>query len=184
MVNFPHPLHDQGVSSMARTTRRTSQGAQTPTAERLDQLDAQWRAANYLGAAQIYLQRNALLREPLQPADIKPRLLGHWGTTPGLTLIYTHLNRLIQDAGANMLLVVGPGHGAPAILAELYLEGTLGDYYPDLSTDEAGINRLVSQFSWPGGMPSHVGPLTPATAPCCPSSISTATSSPGRPFLG
>ncbi len=150
---------------MARThmARHTPQDARTPTPERLDQLDAQWRAANYLGAAQIYLQRNALLRAPLQPADIKPRLLGHWGTTPGLTLIYTHLNRLIQDTGANMLLVVGPGHGAPAILAELYLEGTLGAYYSDLTPDEAGVTRLARQFSWPGGMPSHVGPLTPGT---------------------
>lgn len=153
---------------MARTARRAAHhdaqhDAHTPAPERLAQLDTQWRAANYLGAAQIYLQRNALLREPLQPADIKPRLLGHWGTTPGLTLIYTHLNRLIQDTGANMLLVVGPGHGAPAILAELYLEGTLGEYFPDLTPDAAGLNRLVRQFSWPGGMPSHVGPLTPGT---------------------
>jgi xylulose-5-phosphate/fructose-6-phosphate phosphoketolase len=131
--------------------------------ERLRDVQAQWQAANYLAAAQIYLQRNALLREPLRPADIKPRLLGHWGTVPGLTLIYSQLNRLIQDTDASVLLVVGPGHGAPAILAETYLEGTLGEYYPDLSRDEPGVNRLVRQFSWPGGLPSHVGPSTPGT---------------------
>jgi xylulose-5-phosphate/fructose-6-phosphate phosphoketolase len=152
---------------MARTVSDRAQHDETQAKriapERLAQLDTQWRAANYLAAAQIYLQRNALLREPLRPDDIKPRLLGHWGTVPGLTLVYSHLNRLIQDTDANVLLVVGPGHGAPAILAELYLEGTLGEYYPDFSRDLAGANRLVRQFSWPGGMPSHIGALTPGT---------------------
>lgn len=104
---------------MARTARRAAQhDAPTPAFERLAHLDAQWRVANYLGAAQIYLRRNALLREPLRPADIKHRPLGHWGITLGLTLIYTHLNGLIQDTDTNMLLVVGPGHGAPAILGD------------------------------------------------------------------
>ena len=144
---------------MARTTQARS--AASVSQERLKQIHAQWQAANYLAAAQIYLKRNALLREPLQAADIKPRLLGHWGTSPGLTLIYTHLNRLIQDTDASILLVVGPGHGAPAILAELYLEGTLGEYFPQLSLDLAGVNHLAQQFSWPGGVPSHTGPLTP-----------------------
>src|SRR5690348_8144160 len=146
---------------MARTARPTHREVPAPRQERLDQLHAQWRAANYLGAAQIYLRRNPLLRAPLAPEDIKPRLLGHWGTTPGLTLIYTHLNRLIQDRDANVLLVVGPGHGAPAILAELYLEGSLGEHNPELTAGEAGLTRLVRQFSWPGGVPSHVGPSTP-----------------------
>lgn len=130
---------------------------------RLAQVDAQWRAANYLGAAQIYLRRNALLRDPLTAEDIKPRLLGHWGTVPGLTLIYSHLNRLIQDTDANVLIVVGPGHGAPAILAEMYLEGSLAEYFPDFSLDMTGAQRFVKAFSWPGGMPSHIGPGTPGT---------------------
>jgi xylulose-5-phosphate/fructose-6-phosphate phosphoketolase len=128
---------------------------------RLKQLQAYLRAANYLGAAQLYLKENALLQEPLKPEHIKPRLLGHWGTQPGLNLIYTHLNRLIQDTNASVLLIVGPGHGAPAILANLYLEGTLSEYYPDLSQNLFGLNHLMRQFSWPGKMPSHLTPLTP-----------------------
>ena len=146
---------------MARGTQtRKAQGAH---ATRLEQLQTHWRAANYLAAAQIYLRRNALLREPLRVDDIKPRLLGHWGTVPGLTLVYAHLNRLIQDTDARVLLVVGPGHGAPAILAETYLEGSLGEYYPAFGRDENGADRLVREFSWPGGLPSHVGPHTPGT---------------------
>ncbi len=133
------------------------------TEERLNQVQAFWRAANYLAVAQLYLRRNTLLHEPLTPGDIKPRLLGHWGTVPGLTLIYAQLNRLIQDTDANVLLVVGPGHGAPAILASVYLDGTLSEYFPELTRDAAGLDRLVRQFCWPGGMPSHVGPLTPGT---------------------
>src|SRR5438876_9075680 len=133
------------------------------TQNRLDRLNAYWRAANYLGAAQLYLKENALLREPLRAENIKPRLLGHWGTVPGLNFAYAHLNRLIQNTDASVMLVVGPGHGAPGVLANLYLEGTLGEYYPELSQDVAGLNHLVRQFSWPGGMPSHVTPLTPGT---------------------
>jgi xylulose-5-phosphate/fructose-6-phosphate phosphoketolase len=133
----------------------------TPSQERLAQLETYWRAANYLGAAQLYLKDNPLLREPLRPEHIKPRLLGHWGTQPGLNLVYAHLNRLIQDTDASVLLVVGPGHGAPAILANLYLEGTLGEYYPDLTFDIAGLTRFERQFSWPYGMPSHLFPGTP-----------------------
>ncbi len=129
--------------------------------ERLDQLDSFFRAANYLGAAQLYLRDNALLREPLRPEHIKPRLLGHWGTQPGLNLTYAHLNRLIQDTGQNVLYVVGPGHGAPGVLACVYLEGTLSAYYPDFTQDYAGLSRFVRDFSWPGGMPSHLTALTP-----------------------
>src|SRR5947207_14518810 len=129
--------------------------------QRLDQIQAHFRAANYLGAAQLYLRENALLREPLQPAHIKARLLGHWGTQPGLNLIYAHLNRLIQDTGSSVLLVVGPGHGAPAILADLYIEGTLSEYYPRYSRDLGGLTNLVRDFSWPGGLPSHLTALTP-----------------------
>src|SRR2546425_11382612 len=129
--------------------------------QRLDHIDANFRAANYLGAAQLYLRENALLREPLQPAHIKARLLGHWGTQPGLNLVYAHLNRLIQDTGSSVLLVVGPGHGAPAILADLFLEGTLSEHYPRYSQDLAGLTNLVHDFSWPGGLPSHLTALTP-----------------------
>ncbi|HXP46264.1 MAG TPA: phosphoketolase family protein [Terriglobales bacterium] len=129
--------------------------------ERLDQLDSFFRAANYLGAVQLYLRDNALLREPLRPEHIKPRLLGHWGTQPGLNLIYAHLNRLIQDTGQSVLYVVGPGHGAPGVLACVYLEGTLSAYYPDFTQDYAGLSRFVRDFSWPGGMPSHLTALTP-----------------------
>jgi xylulose-5-phosphate/fructose-6-phosphate phosphoketolase len=129
--------------------------------ERLDQLSAYWRCANYLGAAQLYLRDNPILRKPLAPEQIKPRLLGHWGTQPGINLTYAHLNRLIQDTSADVLLIVGPGHGAPAILADLYLEGTLAEYYPELTFDIAGLTKLVRQFSWPYGMPSHLFPGTP-----------------------
>jgi len=129
--------------------------------DRLEQLDQYWRAANYLGAAQLYLQRNPLLLAPLQPEDIKPRLLGHWGTQPGINLVYAHLDRLIQDTEASVLLVVGPGHGAPAVLANLYLEGTLTAFYPELTQDADGMQRLECQFSWPYGAPSHTGPQTP-----------------------
>jgi len=132
-----------------------------PSQARLDQIDAGFRAANYIGAAQLYLRDNALLRSPLKPENIKARLLGHWGTQPGLNLIYVHLNRLIQDTDASVLLVVGPGHGAPAILADLYLEGTLSEFYPRYSQDAAGLSNLVRDFSWPGGLPSHLTALTP-----------------------
>lgn len=129
--------------------------------ERLDQLDANFRAANYLGAAQLYLKENALLREPLKPEHIKARLLGHWGTQPGLNILYGHLSRLIQDTGANVLYIAGTGHGAPGVLASLYLEGTMSEYYPQFSQDTAGLTRFVREFSWPGGMPSHLTALTP-----------------------
>jgi xylulose-5-phosphate/fructose-6-phosphate phosphoketolase len=131
------------------------------TTGRLRQIGAFWRASNYIGAAQLYLLDNPLLREPLKPEHIKPRLLGHWGTQPGLNLIYAHLNRLIRDTGAHVLLIVGPGHGAPAILAGLYLEGTLTEYYPDISLDAKGLKELMREFSWPYGMPSHLFPGTP-----------------------
>jgi xylulose-5-phosphate/fructose-6-phosphate phosphoketolase len=131
--------------------------------ERLGLMDAYWRAANYLAVGQIYLQEDPLLRRPLKPEDIKPRLLGHWGTSPGLNLIYVHLNRLIRDTGAEVILITGPGHGAPAILANVYLEGTYTEIYPEITQDEAGIRRLFRQFSTPGGVPSHVSPQTPGS---------------------
>ncbi len=131
------------------------------TEARIAQLDRYVRAANYLGAAQIYLRANARLQEPLRPEHIKARLLGHWGTQPGITMLYAHLNRLIQDTGQDTLLVVGPGHGAPAVLANLWLEGTLGDHYPAYARDAEGMAAFVRAFSWPGGLPSHVTALTP-----------------------
>src|SRR3954465_958920 len=133
------------------------------SADDLASLDAHWRAANFLGAAQIYLRDNVLLEEPLRPEHIKPRLLGHWGTLPGINFLYAHLNRLIRARGAGVLLVTGPGHGAPANLANLFLEGSLGEFYPELKRDRAGLERLVRGFSWPGGFPSHLTPGTPGT---------------------
>ena len=126
-------------------------------------LDAHWRAANYLAAAQIFLQENALLREPLRPAHIKERLLGHWGTCPGINLVHAHLNRIVRRDDRMVLLVTGPGHGAPANLANLYLEGTLAEFYPEYARDAAGLERFVRAFSWPGGFPSHLYPGVPAT---------------------
>ncbi len=121
------------------------------------------RAANYLSAAQIYLRDNVLLRAPLRPEHIKDRLLGHWGTCPGINLIYAHLNRLIREHSADMLLVTGPGHGAAANLANLYLEGSLGEYYPEFTQDAAGLQRFVRAFCWPSGLPSHLSPAIPGT---------------------
>jgi xylulose-5-phosphate/fructose-6-phosphate phosphoketolase len=121
------------------------------------------RAANYLAAAQIYLTDNVLLAEPLRPTHIKERLLGHWGTCPGINLVYAHLNRLVREHDANILLITGPGHGAAANLANLYLEGTLSEFYPELTRDRNGLARFVRAFSWPGGFPSHLSPPVPGT---------------------
>ena len=126
-------------------------------------LDRWFRAANYLSVGQIYLLDNALLRRPLQSEDIKPRLLGHWGTTPGLNFVYAHLNRIIKRDDADMIYIAGPGHGGPAMVANAWLEGTYSHYYPDVSQDETGMARLFKQFSFPGGIPSHVAPETPGS---------------------
>lgn len=135
----------------------------TLTHDQLHDIHAYWEASNYLAAAQIYLQANPLLKEPLLPDHIKPRLLGHWGTSPGLNFIYTHLNRLIRDTNANVLFVCGPGHGAPAVLAQTYLEGTYTETYPDITQDEKGMKQFFRQFSTPGGIPSHVSAHTPGS---------------------
>jgi xylulose-5-phosphate/fructose-6-phosphate phosphoketolase len=127
------------------------------------EVDAFFRAANYLTVGQIYLLANPLLREPLRPAHIKPRLLGHWGTSPGLNLIYAHLNRIIRARGTRVLFLAGPGHGGPAVLSSLWLEGTYTDVYPSITRDESGMLGLFRQFSTPGGVPSHVGPPTPGS---------------------
>ncbi len=133
------------------------------SADQIHRLDAYWRAANYLTVGQIYLQDNPLLREPLRPEHIKPRLLGHWGTSPGLSFIYAHLNRLIVEQDANVIYLAGPGHGGPAIVANVYLEGTYSEIYPEVSPDVAGLRRLFRQFSTPGGIPSHVSVPTPGS---------------------
>ena len=126
-------------------------------------LDRYWRAANYLSVGQIYLLDNPLLKEPLKPEHIKPRLLGHWGTTPGLNFIYAHLNRIIHNRDLSMIYVCGPGHGGPGMVASTYLEGTYSEIYPDISEDEAGMRKLFRQFSFPGGIPSHAAPETPGS---------------------
>ncbi|MGE5116878.1 MAG: phosphoketolase [Betaproteobacteria bacterium] len=133
----------------------------TPAESRL--LDAWWRAANYLAVGQIYLLDNPLLREPLGIEHVKPRLLGHWGTTPGLNLVYAHLNRVIKARDRDVLFVTGPGHGGPALVASTWLEGSYSELYPDVSRDEEGMRRLFRQFSFPGGIPSHTAPETPGS---------------------
>lgn len=135
----------------------------TLSQEELQKIDAYWRAANYLSVGQIYLLDNPLLKTPLKLEDIKPRLLGHWGTTPGLSFIYVHLNRMIKKLDLNMIYLTGPGHGGPAIVANTYLEGSYTEFYPNVSQDEAGLKRLFKQFSFPGGIPSHVAAETPGS---------------------
>ncbi|MCK5481550.1 MAG: phosphoketolase, partial [Gammaproteobacteria bacterium] len=133
------------------------------TNETLHLMDAYWRATNYLSVGQIYLLGNPLLKEPLSVEHIKPRLLGHWGTTPGLNFIYVHLNRSIRERDLNMIYIIGPGHGGPAIVANTWLEGSYSELYPDISTDEEGMGKLFRQFSFPGGIPSHVAPEVPGS---------------------
>jgi xylulose-5-phosphate/fructose-6-phosphate phosphoketolase len=133
------------------------------TPDTLQKIDAYWRAANYLSVGQIYLQDNPLLERPLTLADIKPRLLGHWGTTPGLNLLYVHLNRLIKENDLNMIYVMGPGHGGPGIVANSYLEGSYTEHYPAIERNRNGLQRLFRQFSWPQGVPSHVSPEVPGS---------------------
>jgi xylulose-5-phosphate/fructose-6-phosphate phosphoketolase len=133
------------------------------TVDALELLDRYWRAANYLSVGQIYLLDNPLLRQPLRPEHIKPRLLGHWGTTPGLNFIYAHLNRAIRVSDLNVIYICGPGHGGPGMVANTYLEGTYSEIYPDISHDEAGLRKLFRQFSFPGGIPSHAAPETPGS---------------------
>ena len=143
--------------------RRAANGSSKPTEKELQLLDAWWRAANYLAAGMIYLQDNPLLREPLTPAHIKQRLLGHWGASPGLAFMYTHLNWLIVRHDLNAIFLAGPGHGAPGVLAPVYLEGTYSEVYPDMSEDEEGLRRFFKQFSFPGGFGSHCTPETPGS---------------------
>src|SRR5579864_2308112 len=138
--------------------------ARTPLSDDLLQrMHAWWRAANYLSVGQIYLLDNPLFREPLSLTHVKPRLLGHWGTTPGLNFIYAHLNRVICSRDLDMLFVAGPGHGGPGVLASAWLDGTYSEVYPEVPRNAAGMARLFMQFSFPGGIPSHVAPETPGS---------------------
>ncbi|MFF5724309.1 phosphoketolase [[Kitasatospora] papulosa] len=145
------------------TDARTPSGASAPSDTEIAALDAHWRAANYLAVGQIYLMANPLLEEPLAPEHIKPRLLGHWGTSPGLNLVHTHLNRIVRNRNRRAMCVWGPGHGGPAVLANSWLEGSYSETYPDVSRDRAGMGALFKQFSFPGGVPSHVAPETPGS---------------------
>src|SRR6202011_2939724 len=131
--------------------------------DELKKLHAYWRAANYLSVGQIYLLNNPLLREPLQVKHIKPRLLGHWGTTPELNFLYAHLNRVIKARDLDAIYICGPGHGGPGMVANAYLEGTYSEYYPAISRDAMGLQKLFRQFSFPGGIPSHDAPETPGS---------------------
>src|ERR1700709_1419033 len=137
--------------------------ARPATTSDLSTLDAWWRAANYLSVGQIYLMDNPLLHEPLLAEHVKPRLLGHWGTTPGLNFVYAHLNRTIAQRDLEMMYVIGPGHGGPGLVASAWLEQTYSEVYPNISYDGEGMRRLFMQFSFPGGVPSHVAPETPGS---------------------
>ena len=131
--------------------------------DELKAIDAYWRASNYLSVGQIYLYDNPLLKEPLRLEHVKPRLLGHWGTTPGLNFIYVHLNRVIKAQELNVIYITGPGHGGPGLIANTYLEGTYSEVYPHIFQDAEGMKKLFRQFSFPGGIPSHVAPETPGS---------------------
>jgi xylulose-5-phosphate/fructose-6-phosphate phosphoketolase len=159
---------DPALSSVVERSDKGITKAQSPvegplSPELLDKIQRYWSAANYLTVGQIYLQDNPLLREPLQPDHIKPRLLGHWGTSPGLSFVYAHLNRLIVQTGANVIYLAGPGHGGPALVANVYLEGTYSVIYPEVTQDVSGLRCLFRQFSTPGGIPSHVSVPTPGS---------------------
>jgi xylulose-5-phosphate/fructose-6-phosphate phosphoketolase len=151
------------ASTLAAGNVKVAEATNALSRDEVRLMDAYWRAANYLSVGQIYLLANPLLREPLKLEHIKPRLLGHWGTTPGLNFIYVHLNRLIRKLDLNVVYVAGPGHGGPGLVANTYLEGTYSEFYPNLTQNEAGLERLFKQFSFPGGIPSHVAPETPGS---------------------
>jgi len=151
---------------MSTTTQPTTwrRGTGEPVdAATLQRIDKWWRASNYLSVGQIYLLDNALLREPLTRDHVKPRLLGHWGTTPGLNFLYAHLNRAIAERNQSTIYIIGPGHGGPGLVASAYLDGTYSEVYSDITDDAEGMKRLFRQFSFPGGIPSHVAPETPGS---------------------
>ena len=152
------PARDRTIAAVPDVAR-----AQPLEAEELRLINAYWRAANYLSVGQIYLLDNPLLERPLRLEDIKPRLLGHWGTTPGLNLIYAHANRVIKRRDLDAIYIMGPGHGGPAGVANAYLEGTYAEFYSDITMDAVGMRKLFRQFSFPGGIPSHNSPETPGS---------------------
>tara|TARA_R110000744_G_scaffold86060_2_gene168259 strand:- start:20 stop:2467 length:2448 start_codon:yes stop_codon:yes gene_type:complete len=166
-----HGRFVQRVQKQRKTTKKqvnmenqnSKKGGTQITQELLNKMDAYWRATNYLSVGQIYLWDNPLIRKPLKAEHIKPMLLGHWGTTPGQNFMYVHLNRIIKKYDLNMIYVSGPGHGGPALVASTYLEGTYSEVYPDISQDEEGLKKLFTQFSFPGGIPSHVSPECPGS---------------------
>ena len=148
---------DSGISGPSHSSEATL------SSEELRRTQGYWRAANYLSVGQIYLYDNPLLREPLKLAHVKPLVVGHWGTTPGQNFIYVHLNRVIKKYDLDMFYIAGPGHGGPALVGNVYLEGTWSEVYPNVSQDEAGLKKLFTQFSFPGGISSHVAPTTPGS---------------------
>jgi xylulose-5-phosphate/fructose-6-phosphate phosphoketolase len=162
------------LKTISRTTKNRSTKSGDDQAEstvpagplsedELRRMDMWWRAANYLSVGQIYLMDNPLLREQLEAEHVKPRLLGHWGTTPGLNFLYAHLNRAIAQRDLDMIYIIGPGHGGPSLVAAAWLEGTYSEVYPNITRDATGMKRLFTQFSFPGGIPSHVAPETPGS---------------------
>src|SRR5581483_8356623 len=151
------------VMNPVATAEAPRTSTQPLSSEELQKMNAYWRAANYLSVGQIYLCENPLLREPLKIEHIKPRLLGHWGTTPGLNFIYVHINRLIKRDGLNVIYITGPGHGGPGLVANTYLEGTYTELYPEIQQNEEGLRKLFKQFSFPGGIPSHAAADTPGS---------------------
>jgi xylulose-5-phosphate/fructose-6-phosphate phosphoketolase len=159
-VNAP-----DATAKFAASSRNQAKPRDPPilSSEALRLTDAYWRAANYLSVGQLYLYDNALLREPLTQAHVKPLVVGHWGTTPGQNFIYVHLNRVIKAFDLDMIYIAGPGHGGPALVANTYLEGSYTEIYPNISEDEAGLKKLFTQFSFPGGISSHVAPSTPGS---------------------
>src|SRR3954469_19130289 len=152
------------LTQTAPRTSRDSRGKDAPlSADELRKNDAYWRALNYLAVGQIYLLDNPLLKEPLLREHVKPRLPAHWGTSPGLNMLCVHLNRVIKRDDLEMIYIIGPGHGGPSLVAYAYLEGTYSELYPAISQDAEGMKRLFKQFSFPGGIPSHVAPETPGS---------------------
>src|SRR5437588_374478 len=156
------------TTAIADVKRKTGDGSKAAAAgplapEELRKMEAYWRASNYLSVGQIYLLDNPLLKEPLKREHIKPRLLGHWGTSPGLNMLCVNLNRVIKRDDLNMIYVIGPGHGGPSLVSHAYLEGIYSEVYPNISQDAEGMKRLFKQFSFPGGIPSHAAPETPGS---------------------
>src|SRR5205809_3208539 len=162
--NEERPMTTTSTDVKQKTAESYKTAAATAlSADELRKMDAYWRASNYLSVGQIYLLDNPLLKEPLKREHIKPRLLGHWGTSPGLKMLCVHLNRVIKRDDLDVIYIIGPGHGGPSLVAHAYLEGTYSEVYPNISQNAEGMQRLFKQFSFPGGIPSHVAPETPGS---------------------